>query len=91
MQVIIKVIPGRESDLEEALRSAVGQAFGRSVASQVSLQRVFPRGTLGNRGLLYTLSLPDILRPSDVAGLGNLLFERGIAEFMHRPAPRRPL
>jgi hypothetical protein len=55
------------------------------------IRRVFPEGTGGHRGRLFTADLPDDFDESLIRDLLFTLVDSGIAEYAGPPNPRRPL
>jgi hypothetical protein len=91
VELVLKVVAGKEREMIARFSSIVRELAGEDAAEAARIRRVFPEGTGGHRGRLFTADLPDDFDESLIRDLLFTLVDSGIAEYAGPPNPRRPL
>jgi hypothetical protein len=91
VDLVLKAVAGRERDMVREFTTLVRQLAGDRVARAARIHRVFPEGTSGHRGRLFTAELPEGLEESLLRDLVASLVDNGLAEYAGPPSRRRPL
>ncbi len=76
------------ADVAKCVRDAVGDAVARQASN--GLQRVFPEGTPGRRGKLFTLTIPDDVPETKLSEIIDRLKQTESVDSVTAPKPRKP-
>lgn len=89
MQIVLKSSPDHERDLP----GVVSSHFARLVAGHgaIEVSRVFPPGTQGNRGRMFTATVADQVEPAALRTLLEALRADAAVEYAEVAEAKKPM
>ncbi len=87
MQIVLKSTPEREGEIVAIVEAAAAR---HAPGKAARIERVFPAGTRGNRGRMFTVTIPGISEDA-LPALMQAIRDSGAAEYVERPAPKSPM
>ncbi len=90
MQIICKSTHNRFDEAEKEISETVSKVLPAAAARKVTIKRVFPEVTSGQRARLFTIDLPNVSESQVKAVVDTLQSGEGI-EYAQIPASKQPL
>lgn len=91
MQIILKAMAGQEELVIRRATDALKIALKSAAAERIRVDRVFPKGTPGNRGRLLSAELPDQVTRADFERVLKSLRALAGVEYAEEPSPKKPM
>ena len=89
VDIIVKATADRVDDIDTTVTERVREVLG--TAARVTVSRVFPDVTRGNRARLLLVRLPDELAAPDVTSVLEHLRSAEGVEYAEVPSPKKPM